>query len=226
MQTLFKIISSLLAVNARHRKGVRMKDAHPAVILHQASNELDALAKSPDDISLLSHLFAVLAYYAVKKGWGLERIQSHAIDGVADGFPGSVDTVTNVLREELVELALGQEAEPSADTSSETSDDSSKAGAFLKCCRCGGDLGVLERDCLFPIAACVKCGKEYDSLASFAGGPPKESHQGEDMVRVVRTVRLSTEDAARYNKIRNQVEQELPDLIARHLARMEQGAGQ
>jgi hypothetical protein len=36
------------------------------------------------------------------------------------------------------------------------------------------------------------------------------------MKRITRTRRLSTEEAAKYNTIREQVAQELPDLIARH----------
>jgi DNA-binding Xre family transcriptional regulator len=42
------------------------------------------------------------------------------------------------------------------------------------------------------------------------------------MKRIVRTRRLTPEEAAKYRGIREQVEQELPDLIARHQARLDQ----
>lgn len=42
------------------------------------------------------------------------------------------------------------------------------------------------------------------------------------MKRIVRTRRLTSEEAAKYKGIREQVEQELPDLIARHQARLDQ----
>lgn len=38
--------------------------------------------------------------------------------------------------------------------------------------------------------------------------------------RIVRTERLTPEEAAKYKTVREQVEQELPDLIARHHARL------
>jgi DNA-binding Xre family transcriptional regulator len=40
------------------------------------------------------------------------------------------------------------------------------------------------------------------------------------MKRIVRTQRLTPEQAAKYKTVREQVEQELPDLIARHHARL------
>lgn len=42
------------------------------------------------------------------------------------------------------------------------------------------------------------------------------------MKRIVRERRLTPEEAAHYNKIRDQVEQDLPDLIARHRERTDQ----
>lgn len=41
------------------------------------------------------------------------------------------------------------------------------------------------------------------------------------MKRIVRNQRLTPEEVAKYNKIRDQVAQELPDLIARHIDRMD-----
>ena len=40
------------------------------------------------------------------------------------------------------------------------------------------------------------------------------------MKRIVRSQRLTPEEAAKYKTVREQVEQELPDLIARHHARL------
>ena len=40
------------------------------------------------------------------------------------------------------------------------------------------------------------------------------------MKRIVRSQRLTPEEAAKFKTIREQVEQELPDLIARHHARL------
>lgn len=40
------------------------------------------------------------------------------------------------------------------------------------------------------------------------------------MKRIIRERRLTTEEAAKYNKVRQQVERELPDLTARHHDRM------
>lgn len=42
------------------------------------------------------------------------------------------------------------------------------------------------------------------------------------MKRIVRTRRLTPEEAHKYKVVREQVEQELPDLIARHHARLGQ----
>ena len=40
------------------------------------------------------------------------------------------------------------------------------------------------------------------------------------MKRIIRTPRLTPEEAAKYKAIRQQVAEELPDLIARHQERM------
>jgi DNA-binding XRE family transcriptional regulator len=40
------------------------------------------------------------------------------------------------------------------------------------------------------------------------------------MKRIVRNRRLTADEAAKYNKIREQIAQELPDLVARHEERM------
>ncbi|MGH6679465.1 MAG: helix-turn-helix domain-containing protein, partial [Bradyrhizobium sp.] len=40
------------------------------------------------------------------------------------------------------------------------------------------------------------------------------------MKRIIRTQRLTPEEAAKYKAVREQVEQELSDLIARHHARL------
>lgn len=42
------------------------------------------------------------------------------------------------------------------------------------------------------------------------------------MKRIIRSQRLTPEEAAKYKAVRAQVEQELPDLIARHHARLDQ----
>lgn len=42
------------------------------------------------------------------------------------------------------------------------------------------------------------------------------------MKRILRNRRLTPEEAAKYKAVREQVAQELPDLIARHQARLEQ----
>jgi hypothetical protein len=59
-------------------------------------------------------------------------------------------------------------------------------------------------------------GTDPDAMLNFLRG----SEEATAMKRILRTQRLTPDEAAKYKTIREQVEQELPDLIARHHARL------
>ena len=87
MQSLYDEVVRLVAVNATHRSGSRIRDLTASRIHDSATEALDELATAPyDDIRKLADLFGLLFHYAVRKGWKLEQIELMAVRRLGEKF--------------------------------------------------------------------------------------------------------------------------------------------
>lgn len=69
-------VERLIAVNARHRSGVRMGEVSRGVILKHAWDELGELADAPLDPTEMADLLGVLFHYCIQQGWTMEYLAS------------------------------------------------------------------------------------------------------------------------------------------------------